>query len=227
MNAVTTDHFAASYATRHTAEFERARGHSKRSVVLLTGVLALHAIVGYALTHMKVRASSNAIVPIEVEFITEVEKPAEPPKVSPPARVQTNIETPVMPSIDTTISEAPTTTTTFSIAPTASVSPQRSDGDIATTPRLVSDVAYVRAPRPKYPSAARTLRLAGTVVLRILIDERGHPAQISVQRSSGHRVLDEAAQSAAFEALFKPYVEDGVARQVFVLVPIEFGARSG
>jgi len=129
--------------------------------------------------------------------------------------------------LDVIPEEVPVAVTPLAVVPSATPNPQRSDGEFSTSPRLISDVAYVRAPKPKYPSAARALRLAGTVVLRVLIDERGRPVQVSVHRSSGHRVLDEAAQCAASEALFKPYLENGEPHQAFVLVPIEFGARSG
>ena len=45
---------------------------------------------------------------------------------------------------------------------------------------------------------------------------------VSLQRSSGSRLLDQAAQQQIRTALFEPYREQGVAQAVFVLVPLHF-----
>ena len=226
MNALTSDHFTP-YATRHAEDLERTRRGSKRNAVLLTCVLGIHVLAGYGFMHMRVHGSKASAVPIEVEFIAEQMKPEEPPKISPPKHVETSVVTSTLPSLDVIPDEVAVAVTPMAVVPSAAPNPQRSDSESSTSPRLISDAAYVRAPKPRYPSAARALRLAGTVVLRVLIDERGRPIQVNVHKSSGHRVLDEAAQCAASEALFKPYLENGEPHQAFVLVPIEFGARSG
>jgi protein TonB len=89
-------------------------------------------------------------------------------------------------------------------------------------PLFVSDVEYVRQPRPHYPAPSRREREQGTVVIRALIEPSGVASQADVQRSSGHERLDEAARVAVLDALFKPYLENGIARAVVVLIPIEF-----
>ncbi|HJT22361.1 MAG TPA: TonB family protein [Nitrospira sp.] len=48
----------------------------------------------------------------------------------------------------------------------------------------------------RYPSAARLNGLEGKVVLKAIIRSDGHLAEVSVQKSSGHSVLDEAAMEA-------------------------------
>ena len=227
MNSITTDDFAAYQMQRIESVERTAQRRSKKNPVLIICVLLVHAVAVYAVTHMKVTSPAAAIVPIEVQFIEEASKPKEARTIASPAHFEINAITPVMPILDTAAPEAPAPSVAIPVTPVTNVVAQTSDGATSASPKLVSEVAYIRAPKPKYPSAARSLRLAGTVVLRILIDERGRPAQVSVHRSSGHRVLDDAAHDAAVEALFRPYVEDGVVRQVFVLVPIEFGARSG
>ncbi len=91
-------------------------------------------------------------------------------------------------------------------------------------PRTVdaSQLGYLVAPRPVYPAASRRAGEQGTAVVRVLVDVAGRPAQVSLQTSSGHRPLDEAALSAARAAQFRPYVERGLAQAVWVLVPIRF-----
>jgi protein TonB len=48
----------------------------------------------------------------------------------------------------------------------------------------------------RYPSEARMNRLEGKVILKAVIRSDGHLADVSVQKSSGHSVLDEAAMEA-------------------------------
>jgi protein TonB len=76
----------------------------------------------------------------------------------------------------------------------------------------------------KYPSAARALKQRGIVTLRALIDVGGHAAEVNVYRSSGYKLLDDAARDAALNAQYKPYTENGRAVPVYVLIPIEFGS---
>ncbi len=92
-------------------------------------------------------------------------------------------------------------------------------------PLLVSEVEYLRPPRPSYPPAARKRRQEGLVVLRVLVDVVGRPAAVEVQDSSGFPLLDSAARDAVRQTQFRPHLENGVARPVLVLIPIEFGLR--
>jgi periplasmic protein TonB len=48
----------------------------------------------------------------------------------------------------------------------------------------------------RYPNEARVSRLQGKVILKAVIRSDGHLADVSVQRSSGHSILDEAAMEA-------------------------------
>jgi protein TonB len=90
------------------------------------------------------------------------------------------------------------------------------------TPREMSVVEYVQEPVPHYPVASRRQRAEGAVLLRVLVDESGRAKEIEIYRSSGHPPLDEAARDAVLRAVFKPYVENGVSRAAFVMIPIEF-----
>ncbi|WP_070311543.1 energy transducer TonB [Janthinobacterium sp. HH107] len=90
------------------------------------------------------------------------------------------------------------------------------------TPRTVSSVEYIKAPQLIYPNLSRRLGESGTVVLRILINEKGLPEQILIQKSTGYTNLDEAGRQAAQRALFKPMIENGKPVPVYVLVPLTF-----
>jgi protein TonB len=102
-----------------------------------------------------------------------------------------------------------------------------SSGDApSVVPPMVESVEYVRAAPPVYPKESQRRREHGTVVLRVLVDTEGRPAQIRVERSSGFERLDSAAREAVAKFLFRPYEVDGVARPAQVLIPIGFDRRA-
>jgi TonB family protein len=74
----------------------------------------------------------------------------------------------------------------------------------------------------RYPPQAVRERHQGTVILLTLVDEKGMPAQILVQRSSGFRELDRAAIGAAKQWVYRPETADGVPRQSYARTPINF-----
>ena len=91
---------------------------------------------------------------------------------------------------------------------------------------MIDSVEYVRAPAPVYPSESNRRRERGTVLLRVMVDSLGRPAEIQIERSSGFARLDAAARAAVAKALFRPYEVNGVAQPAQVLVPIEFTRRA-
>lgn len=86
----------------------------------------------------------------------------------------------------------------------------------------IAEIDYLRAPTPRYPPAARRLRLQGLVQLLVAVDVQGRVSGAVVHSSSGHAELDSAARQAVFDARFRPYRVDGEPRAVEVLVPVQF-----
>ena len=68
--------------------------------------------------------------------------------------------------------------------------------------RGVLEGKAVFLPRPNYPAMARQIRLQGTVVVQVLIDEQGKV--VSAKAVSGHPILVPGAQQAAMQARFLP-----------------------
>ncbi len=62
----------------------------------------------------------------------------------------------------------------------------------------------ISLPTPNYPPLARNIRLQGTVIVQVLIDEDGNV--ISAKATSGHPMLVPEAQRAAMRARFSPTV---------------------
>lgn len=85
-----------------------------------------------------------------------------------------------------------------------------------------SAVSYLVPPVLTYPRISRDLNEQGTAMLRVLVDEQGRPIEIQVAKSSGYPRLDQQAVQAMRVARFKPHVEDGVARRMWVRTPQTF-----
>jgi len=61
-----------------------------------------------------------------------------------------------------------------------------------------------------YPRRARRRALEGTVELKILVTREGLVSRIKIAKSSGHKILDEAAKSAVARWRFSPALRNGV-----------------
>lgn len=68
----------------------------------------------------------------------------------------------------------------------------------------VDEPLAVLSPPPVYPRKARRLGWEGTVELRMRIDAEGAVLGVEVMSSSGHGVLDRAAQEALGRWVFRP-----------------------
>ncbi|MFO1082425.1 MAG: energy transducer TonB [Reyranellaceae bacterium] len=141
------------------------------------------------------------------------EKPPEPKKAEPPKP---------RPAPPKPAQAAPATPGPPAAQPAAPAGPPAPSGPRTVT---AAQLGYVVAPNPVYPQRSRRAGEEGKVMVRVLVDVAGRPAQVSLQASSGHGALDEAALSAVRAAQFRPYAEAGVPQAVWVLVPINFVLR--
>lgn len=71
-----------------------------------------------------------------------------------------------------------------------------------TEPRGFAD--YRNNPAPDYPALAQDRGLQGQVVLKVQVLATGKPATINVEKSSGHKILDDAAVKAVQGWAFEP-----------------------
>lgn len=81
---------------------------------------------------------------------------------------------------------------------------------------------YLKNPRPAYPHLAKRENWQGTVFLRVRVAATGRAGDVTVQTSSGHDVLDEAALEAVKLWTFVPATQGGQPVMGWVTVPIEF-----
>jgi protein TonB len=199
--------------------------NTRRAVPRISGrtafmgaTIALHLVVVAALINMRQEAriakESEPIIATLLESPPpELESPPE--YIPPPVNMVYALDTPPELAFE---SEAITTEVTTSAIATPQVQ--------TAAPPMVAEIDYVRAPAPVYPRESQRGRERGTVLLRVLVDTNGRPAQIQIERSSGYSRLDDAARDAVQKALFRPHEVNGVAQPAQVLIPIEFTRRA-
>ena len=89
-------------------------------------------------------------------------------------------------------------------------------------------IAYETATPPVYPVQALRAGIQGTVLLKVLVDPSGKPVQVLVERSSGSRLLDDAARRHVLAAWrFHPAFRDGHAIEAWAVVPVRFNLDQG
>lgn len=95
--------------------------------------------------------------------------------------------------------------------------------DVDAGQPTLATIAYAEAPPPRYPPRALRAGQQGEVLLRVLVDTDGRVQAVSIERSSGHRLLDEAAkQQVLTRWRFHPAQRGGRAIAAYALVPIDF-----
>ncbi len=83
-------------------------------------------------------------------------------------------------------------------------------------------VAYRRLQPAKYPKEAIQQRIEGETLLKVQVLSSGTPGQISVYRSSGSELLDQAAIDAISNWQFHPAKRAGKAVDAWITAPIRF-----
>lgn len=79
---------------------------------------------------------------------------------------------------------------------------------------------------PVYPRLAREQGWEGTVRLRIVVLPDGSPGDITIRKSSGHSILDEAAIEAVKSWKFLPARDGNIPIKSLVEIPINFDLRT-
>ncbi len=169
--------------------------------------------------------------PVPVQPAPKPVKPAPPPKPKPSPKAISSPKAPpeMAPApIEPAIVAAPSAPASPA-APALPAEPVPPATPTAPAqPKSVSSgVEYLQAPAPEYPPLSRRMGEEGTVMLRVLVNERGRPDRVEIHKSSGTLRLDEAARRVvASRYVFKPYMENGKPIPVFVTVPIIFNLNS-
>ncbi|MDQ3618099.1 MAG: energy transducer TonB [Pseudomonadota bacterium] len=152
--------------------------------------------------------------PIEVPVVRRTS--AQPPAAVIP---QPRIESPPIPVLVDSLPGDPVVQATEATQP--GNLPAETIG--TSQPMPGARLQSLSAPSPPYPREAWRDRLSGTVMLEILVGVDGKPLDVTVLRSSGHRVLDQAARRIVLSQwTFEPAMQNGRPVQARGRVPIEF-----
>jgi len=121
------------------------------------------------------------------------------------------------------------------VAPTPAPSPAPVPTPQGTAPPLVVakpatpasfNADYLNNPAPEYPPLSRRLREEGKVILRVLVNEQGLPAEVQLKNSSGFKRLDSVALDTVKHWRFVPARRGSEPIAAWVLVPLSFTLRS-
>jgi TonB family protein len=85
----------------------------------------------------------------------------------------------------------------------------------------VSAPVLIYSVEPKFTQEARNAKIAGNVLVNLIVDQNGIPTNVRVVRGVGHG-LDEKAVEAASKYRFKPAMEHGQPVPVEINVEINF-----
>ncbi|HXB60510.1 MAG TPA: energy transducer TonB [Candidatus Acidoferrales bacterium] len=89
-------------------------------------------------------------------------------------------------------------------------------------PAISTQPDYLKNPAPVYPAAARRRHEEGLVILTVNVTADGHAAKVSIKKSSGFKLLDDAAAEAVENWEFEPARLGPVSLESDVEVPIRF-----
>ncbi|MDD4915887.1 MAG: energy transducer TonB [Methylococcales bacterium] len=84
------------------------------------------------------------------------------------------------------------------------------------------DAHYLNNPKPEYPQLARERQWVGEVILRVHVNADGSGDQVSIERTCGHAMLDQAALAAVKKWRFAPARRGDMPEASWALVPIKF-----
>ena len=138
----------------------------------------------------------------------------KPPKPKPPKPVVERVEPPPQP---VPVADDPPPAPVRAAPPAPPAPPVEK-----VTPPSAS-AGYLHNPAPEYPSIAEEEGWSGRVVLKVHVQANGRPDAVSVAKSSGHEVLDQAAvRTVKASWHFAPAMRGDTPTDGWVSVPIVF-----
>lgn len=167
--------------------------------------------------------------PTTIDFVEPPRPVPKPPEITvqpfhKPLPVAVTVHQPVVHDQPQT---PPVTTTPPVTEPSHNAQPTTPPSTLppqTMAPGVVS-LAYRSAPL-KFPAQAARMRMQGTVLLRVLVDEIGKPVDVVVEHSSGYPLLDKSARDQVLAAWqFQPAVIDGHAVKAWARVPVDFALQ--
>lgn len=196
--------------------------------------LAIHVVLGAAMLSLGVQAVSERKERLSV-FNVSLEPPPPPPSAPDPqpATLTTQVQPPVIQLTEAQAVPVPVTLDpvpqpdiprpAVPAAPAAPLAP-------AAAPSIISSsdlgTRMISGDPPRYPLESRRKKEQGVVELLVIVGPDGRVETITVNGSSGHSRLDEAALKAVRRWRWEPTLRGGTAVRVRGIVEIPFVLQS-
>jgi protein TonB len=192
----------------------------------LTGIavaVVFHALLIYALVHGLARKIVEVVrPPLETKIIEEVRRPPQdqPPPPPPPPKLTTPPPPFIPPpevQVQVPVQPPPTITAVVATPPPAPIPPPA-----APAATIIGTPARANCEKPPYPMASRRASETGTVRFSVLINSDGRILESKMERSSGHRRLDDIAKEGLRDCKPKPAIVDGKPERSWTTVEFNF-----
>jgi protein TonB len=205
------------------------RSHDRIALIAgLIAIVALHTLV------IAIVRSPAGFVPTPhkaTELTIDIAPPPPPPPVIKPKPLpqiaeakpivrQPSALEPVVQSVTEPSAPSTETVQVAVTAPPAVPAPPVPVVEPVTEPHGYA--GYLNNPAPVYPLAAQKHGLQGKVILKIHVLTSGQPDNVSIAKSSGYAILDEAAVKAVSAWMFEPARRGKTPIDGWVNVPINF-----
>jgi TonB family protein len=163
----------------------------------------LIGLVGLKPPKIHVRVLAEAPEPVPVEIIQPEDQPPTKPPEENVESEPTNEVLPDQPVVATVVAadpasaafavpvEGPVVLAPARLAAPPPVAPPKPQGDATKYVPSVGD--WGGHPAPEYPGLAQRMGYQGTVTLQITVDPSGVLTDVQLKKSSGYKILDDAA----------------------------------
>ena len=162
--------------------------------------------------------------PLPPEKPPELVRDTRPDPTPRPPLPQTRTPTPAAPAVPVQVAGA-MDIPAEPIPPAHAVGTSEGSEAVAALPGPLAgaNLALRNAPRPAYPRDALLDGRQGVVRLLVRVDRDGVPVEVTVDRSSGHRDLDQTARQQVLRRWrFHPALHEGRAVEASGLVEVAF-----
>ncbi|MEJ7933823.1 TonB family protein [Sphingobium sp. AN558] len=210
---------------------DRYRAHRSVSLPGIILVVAIHAILIFALIHVRSHYVRHKEEKLTVVNLTPPPAPPPPAAEAPPPPARPDVVAPP-PIVRTPVAQPPQIQTTSEPSPVSmpvSVAKPAPPVPAPSAPAAPSTVQggdisaqMVSGKPPRYPVESRRKREQGTVLLSLVVGLDGRVATISIAQSSGFSRLDDAARDAVRGWRWSPIMRDGHPVMVKGVVEIPF-----
>lgn len=207
------------------------RSLSWRNVFALSSAATLHvAFVLFLLAPVTPQPVAAAAPEPDLNVVFIAAPPPPPPAPPPPPEPPTIPRAQPTANVAPEPAPAPEIVTAVASTPSMVEPPSENPAEIVRAPAdSAAGIGAGYGPRThvRYPSIALRKKLQGVVLLRVRVGVDGSALDVTVERSSSHPVLDQAAVRSVREWRFIPEIRAGAAVEGYVLVPIQFRLGGG